>query len=157
MKSKMLVAALLVTALAGGCRQAEEAEPSTPAAPASASKAAAGAESAPSVTTTDAVVDSDVAKLAIEEPIEVSITDSAIAVKGSPIPGATRFQVTNNGTKPHTLTIEGSGVKAALDAPLAPLEVRSLTADLQPGTYRLYCPMEPDALTTQLEVAAPAQ
>ena len=157
MKTKMLVAALLVVALAGACRQTEEAETVSPAAPEAASTATSGTESAESVTTTDAVVDPDVAKLEVEEPIEVSITDNGIQVKGSPVPGATRFQVTNNGTKPHTLTIEGTGVKASLDAPLGPLEVRSLTANLQPGTYRLYCPTEPDTLTAQLEVAAPAQ
>lgn len=157
MKSKMLLAALLVIALAGACRQTEEAEPASPAAAETATSATPGAESAASVTTTDAVVDPDVAKLEVEEPIEVSITDTAIDVKGSPVPGATRFQVTNNGTRPHTLTIEGAGVKESLDAPLGPLEVRSLTANLQPGTYRIYCPTEPDTLTAQLEVAAPAQ
>jgi hypothetical protein len=155
MKTTVLMAALLAATLAAGCRQSED--PEAGMGPEGASTSTAATAEAERVTTTDAVVDPSVAKLAIEEPIAVSITDTGIQVEGSPVPGATRFQVTNNGTEQHTLVIEGMGVKAQLDAPLGPLEIRSLTADLQPGTYRLYCPMEPDRLTTQLEVKAPAQ
>ncbi|HEY0787589.1 MAG TPA: hypothetical protein VGE86_03035, partial [Thermoanaerobaculia bacterium] len=87
----------------------------------------------------------------------VSITDRGIEVKGSPVPGATQFQVTNNGTQEHSFAIEGPGGKAQLPAALKPQEVGTVTLDVTPGTYRLYCPMEPDTLTAQLEVAAPAQ
>lgn len=156
MKSKVLMAALLVTMVVAACRQGEDAEPGTASSPEAASTSTAGEAAAEAVTTTDAVVDPDVAKLAIEEPIVVSITGSAIEVKGSPVAGATQFQVTNNGTQQHTFAIEGMGLEAQLDAPLAPLEVRTLTVDLKPGTYRLYCPTEPEKLTTQLEVAQPA-
>lgn len=155
MKARVLMVALLAVTVASGCRKSEEAELAIPAAT-EATVSTSTPAAAPSVTTTDAVVDPDVAKLAIEEPIAVSITDSAIEVKGSPLPGATRFQVTNNGTQQHTLVIEGNGAKAQLEAALAPLEIRTLTVDLQPGTYRLYCPMEADRLSTQLTVAAPA-
>ncbi len=155
MKWKALIGTLLVVLAAGACRKSEvEAGPGD-APPAAAQEAAAPDATAPSVTTTDAVVDPDVAKLAIEEPIAVSITDAGIEVKGSPVPGATQFQVTNNGTQQHTLAIEGPGVKAQLATPLQPQEVGSLTATMAPGTYRLYCPMEPESLTAQLEVVQP--
>jgi hypothetical protein len=157
MRATVLMAALLAATIAGGCRQSEAPEPAAGAASGATATTTAAAGQLEGMTTTDAVVDPDVAKLAIEEPIAVSITDSGIQVKGSPVPGATQFQVTNNGTQPHNLVIEGPGVKAQLDAPLAPLEVRSITANLQAGAYRLYCPMEPDRLSTQLVVEAPVQ
>lgn len=158
MKWKSFAGALAIV-LAAACQQSEEADPSAPGGtPAAEQQGAPATATAPveSVTTTDAVVDPDVAKLAVEEPIAVSITDSGIEVKGSPVPGATMFQVTNNGTQEHSLAIEGPGGKAQLSTPLRPLEVGTVTMSVAPGTYRLYCPMEPDKLTTQIEVAAPA-
>lgn len=159
MKWKSFMGALLLAVAAAACQKTETtdlgASPEA-ATPAESATTPASNTTTESVTTTDAVVDPDVAKLAVEEPIAVSITDSGIEVTGSPVPGATRFQVTNNGTQQHSLVIEGPGGKAQLSAPLAPLEVGTVTLNVAPGTYRLYCPMEPDRLTAQLEVAPPA-
>lgn len=161
MKWKSFAGAALIVLAAVACQRTEEAEPAagadaTPSAVAQqAGTADTAAASGQTITTTDAVVDPDVAKLAIEEPIAVSITDSGVEVKGSPVPGATKFQVTNNGTQQHSLVIEGPGGKAQLAAPLQPLEVGTITLNLTPGTYRLYCPMEPETLTAKLEVEQP--
>lgn len=131
----------VVAVLALGCGPAEE-----PAEPATGTAATA-------TTATDATLDPATVKLAVEEPIAVSITDGAVAVQGELIPGATQFQVTNDGSQVYSLVIEGPGSRASLEAPLRPLETRSLTVDVQPGSYRFYVPEAQDRLTTTVEVA----
>jgi plastocyanin/quercetin dioxygenase-like cupin family protein len=55
--------------------------------------------------------------------------------------GPTTFVVTNVGTIVHNFEVEGEGIEVALDAPLSPGESASLTVDLVPGTYEVYCPV----------------
>ena len=113
----------------------------------------------PSTTaTTDTMITPDVAKLAVEDPIAVSIKNDRIDVDDDqPLPGATRFQVTNDSDQVRTLTIEGPGARASLEAPLQPFETRTMTIDVQVGTYRLISPASGGAgeLTAEVQVTAP--
>lgn len=53
--------------------------------------------------------------------------------------GEITFQVANAGSEPHTLAVEGKGVSQRSE-PIAPGGAASLTLELPPGTYRLFCP-----------------
>ena len=55
--------------------------------------------------------------------------------------GETTFEVTNAGTFPHNLEIEGQGVEAVLDANLEPGQSGTLEVELAAGTYEVYCPV----------------
>lgn len=148
-----LVLVLLAGSLACGPRETATEEPAGSAVSTSVTETT-GAGEAGSVTTTDAVIDPDVAKLAIEDPIQVSITDSAIRVTGTPVAGATRFQISNDGSQDQMLVIEGAGVREQLPAPLKPLETNSIVVTLAPGSYRLYSPANPQ-LSAELTVPQP--
>jgi plastocyanin len=54
--------------------------------------------------------------------------------------GETTFTLTNEGEFPHALEIEGSGLEEETEE-LGPGESASLTVDLEPGEYELYCPV----------------
>lgn len=54
--------------------------------------------------------------------------------------GAARLVITNEGSEPHSLVVEGQGLVFELPAPLAPGESTILSADLPPGDYLVYCP-----------------
>ncbi|MGH9458327.1 MAG: hypothetical protein ACRD2J_11895 [Thermoanaerobaculia bacterium] len=143
MRTSILLLAI-GAALAAGCDGREE--PAEPVATGTADTA---------VTTTDAVLDPEAVKLALEDPVPVSITDSAVTIEGEDlIPGPTEFQVTNDGSQVYSLVIEGPGGRTAIEAPLQPLETRTVTVELQPGTWRASVP-EAAALTAEFTVAAP--
>lgn len=107
--------------------------------------------------TTEPAITPDLVKLAVEEPVAVSIKNDRIDVDQQPYPGATRFQVTNDSDQLRTLVIEGPAVRATLEAPLQPFETRTMEVDVQPGTYRLVSPAPPDGreLSTEITVVAP--
>lgn len=72
----------------------------------------------------------------------VMLEDRHIAVRESAIPpGPAVFTITNGGSELHNLYIEGPGVKTTADGPIEEKGSRSVTADLQAGTYTLYCPI----------------
>lgn len=72
----------------------------------------------------------------------VMLEDRHIAVRESAIPpGPAVFTITNGGDQLHNLYIEGPGVKKAAGGPIEENGSRSVTVDLQPGTYTLYCPI----------------
>ena len=54
--------------------------------------------------------------------------------------GETTFTVSNEGEFPHALEIEGNGIEEGTDE-LAPGESGSVTVELEPGEYELYCPV----------------
>lgn len=56
--------------------------------------------------------------------------------------GTVTFQVSNDGQTTHNLEIEGNGVEQKLDSDLAPGDSGTLTLDLPPGTYEIYCPVD---------------
>jgi uncharacterized cupredoxin-like copper-binding protein len=55
-------------------------------------------------------------------------------------PGTYTFVATNEGRLPHALEIEGGGLEQATDT-LSGGQSADLTVTLQPGTYKLYCPV----------------
>jgi len=54
-------------------------------------------------------------------------------------PGEYDFFVTNDGTVPHNLTINGPGVANKATSDLAPQATEHLVVTLEKGTYDLYC------------------
>ncbi len=54
--------------------------------------------------------------------------------------GAARLVITNEGTEPHSLIVDGQGLVFELPSPLAPGDSTILSADLPPGDYLVYCP-----------------
>jgi plastocyanin len=76
------------------------------------------------------------------ETLDVSLVDFAIEPPDATVEaGSVTFAVTNDGTSPHNLEIEGNGVEEELPADLSGGESGELTVDLQPGTYEWYCPV----------------
>jgi uncharacterized cupredoxin-like copper-binding protein len=90
-------------------------------------------------------------------PVEVTLIDGQIQMANSLPAGSTTFTVTNNGTKEHGFEVEGNGIEEELDPTLQPSENGTLTVDLQPGTYEVYCPVgnhRAEGMTMQLTVTA---
>lgn len=55
--------------------------------------------------------------------------------------GPTTFRARNNGSLPHVLEVEGAGEEWVTDT-IAPGEWATLQAELTPGTYEVYCPLD---------------
>ena len=73
-------------------------------------------------------------------------------------PGVVIFTVTNVGSIPHALEVEGQGVEQETDV-IQPGASATLTLTLTPGTYDVYCPVGEDShkklgMQTRLTVAA---
>jgi plastocyanin len=64
------------------------------------------------------------------DPADVSVDEA----------GETTFTVSNEGEFPHALEIEGNGIEEEKEE-LGPGESGSVTVDLEPGEYELYCPV----------------
>lgn len=57
-------------------------------------------------------------------------------------PGTYTFKADNEGKFPHTIIINGPGVdKKSAGGPLQGGQSASVTVDLQPGTYEIWCPV----------------
>ena len=142
---RMIVFGLLIVALVA-CQRETATEP----AEGTAADTAATATTEPPITP-------DLVKLAVEEPVVVTIRNDGIDVAEQPFPGATRFQVTNESDQVRTLVIEGPSVRAPLEAPLQPLETRTITVDVQAGTYRFVSPAPADGreLSKEITVVVP--
>lgn len=54
------------------------------------------------------------------------------------LPGSYTFEFTNDGAMDHDLVIEGEGINEATPV-IGPGETETLTVDLTPGTYTVYC------------------
>lgn len=54
--------------------------------------------------------------------------------------GETTFTLTNDGESEHALEIEGEGLEEETDT-IGPGDSASVTIDLQPGEYEVYCPV----------------
>ena len=71
----------------------------------------------------------------------VSLTDFAIDPANPRVnSGPVTFSVTNDGSAPHALEIEGSGVEEATEV-LDGGGSAELSVDLEPGEYEWYCPV----------------
>jgi uncharacterized cupredoxin-like copper-binding protein len=76
-----------------------------------------------------------------EETVAVSLTEFAIDMPTDLAAGPITFQVTNDGTTDHNFEVEGQGIEEELPQNLAPGQSGTLSLDLAPGTYEVYCPV----------------
>ena len=72
--------------------------------------------------------------------IEVELVAFEIEMPEQIQAGSRVFEVTNDGEIQHAFEIEGQGSEWVLES-INPGETATLTADLQPGTYTVYCPV----------------
>ncbi|MFW6061209.1 MAG: plastocyanin/azurin family copper-binding protein [Planctomycetota bacterium] len=76
--------------------------------------------------------------------VDVGLTEWEIDTAQTLPPGRTVLQVTNNGNMPHDLAIQGQGLNKQLEPGDAYLEAGqsgTMEIDLQPGEYRVWCPV----------------
>jgi uncharacterized cupredoxin-like copper-binding protein len=112
---------------------------------------------APETTTATATGTSATATAGIATaPIQVTLSEYSIGMPSTLPAGRTRFEIRNTGQLPHNFEIEGQGIEVELEEDLAAGESGVLEVDLQPGTYRIYCPVgnhdEEHGMTMQLTV-----
>jgi plastocyanin len=76
--------------------------------------------------------------------IQVSETEYKLTPKTVTIAkaGTYTIEATNNGTVDHALTVEGNGLEETRTDTIGPHDSSFITVDLEPGTYRLYCPID---------------
>ena len=88
--------------------------------------------------------------------ILVTLNEYSIEMPATLPAGLTKFEIRNAGQLPHNFEIEGQGIEKELEEDLAPGASGTLEVDLQPGTYRIYCPVgthdTEHGMTTQLTV-----
>jgi uncharacterized cupredoxin-like copper-binding protein len=78
----------------------------------------------------------------VDQPITVVLTEFSVQLDRDTIPpGVVRFRVRNNGAEEHALVVEGMGHRLSTDL-IDPGEWAVLDADLDPGEYDVYCPVE---------------
>lgn len=109
----------------------------------------------PETTETAAVTSTPGAETA-SAAVQVTLTEYTIQMPSALPAGRTTFEIHNNGQLPHNFEIEGQGIEQELEQDLAAGERGILEVDLQPGTYRVYCPVgthdTEHGMTTQLTV-----
>jgi plastocyanin len=74
--------------------------------------------------------------------VNVHLTEYAIEMPDTLIAGVHTFTVTNAGKVNHNFAIEGPGVSMKLAGDLPRGDSADLTAPLQKGTYKVYCPVD---------------
>lgn len=76
--------------------------------------------------------------------VQVTETEFKIDMPKSLPAGQTEFEIKNQGTVQHSFEIENEaqGFQAELEHNLNPGETATLTVNLQPGTYHVYCPVD---------------
>jgi hypothetical protein len=74
------------------------------------------------------------------ETVEVKLAGHDIDMPTSVHAGPTRFEVVNGGDTVHGFEVEGLGIEEEIEQ-IPPGERRALVVNLEPGTYRVYCPV----------------
>jgi uncharacterized cupredoxin-like copper-binding protein len=82
------------------------------------------------------VVEEPIATIEVQE-TEFSLDPSEMTLDP---PGTYVFRAVNSGTVEHALEIEGEGIEEETEE-IAPGESAELEVNLDPGTYKLYCPV----------------
>jgi uncharacterized cupredoxin-like copper-binding protein len=77
--------------------------------------------------------------------VDVRVTDHQLEMPSSLPTGPTKFQVTNTGSQEHSFGITGPRADDKLEASLKPGESGELELYLEPGTYRVYSPVDESA------------
>ena len=89
--------------------------------------------------------------------VEVHLSEYAIKMPDTLPAGPTTFVVHNDGKKIHSFRIEGPGLSEILAKPVEPEMTERLQVTLQPGEYKVYCPVgshENKGMKTTLKVTA---
>ena len=89
--------------------------------------------------------------------MEVRLTEYAVEMPKTLPAGPATFQIHNAGMKTHSFKIEGPGIDQLLSTPVKPRETGKLDLILQPGEYKVYCPIgnhSAKGMTTTLTVTA---
>lgn len=73
--------------------------------------------------------------------VEVHLSEYAIQMPQTLPAGPTTFLVRNEGHKSHSFKIEGPKTGFQLETVVRPQETGSLEVTLQPGEYKVYCPI----------------
>ena len=81
--------------------------------------------------------------------VDVSLSEFTIDMPAELAAGPTRFAIVNNGGAPHNFVIEGPGLNRRLANNLQPGQSGFLNADLEPGTYTIFCPVGEGAHRSQ--------
>ncbi|MEX0891219.1 MAG: copper-binding protein [Gemmatimonadota bacterium] len=80
----------------------------------------------------------------LQVPVPVTLDEWTIRLERDTLEaGTVTFAVANEGEYEHALEVEGQGNEWET-AVIAPGGVSSLAADLEPGTYEVYCPVQDD-------------
>jgi uncharacterized cupredoxin-like copper-binding protein len=73
--------------------------------------------------------------------VEVRLSEYAVGMPQALPAGPTAFHLRNEGHKSHSFKIEGPGIDGTMAAILKPGETGDLQVTLQPGEYKIYCPI----------------
>lgn len=90
-------------------------------------------------------------------PVQVTLTEYRIEMPATLPAGPTTFAIRNAGQAPHNFEIEGQGIEQELENDLQPGESGTLEVNLQPGTYRIYCPVGNHATEHGMEMQLTVQ
>jgi len=89
--------------------------------------------------------------------VEVTLSEYAVGMPHTLPAGPTTFLIHNEGKKTHSFKIEGPGIDEILKKPVPPAATDQLQVTLQPGEYKIYCPIgshEAKGMTMKLAVTA---
>ena len=79
--------------------------------------------------------------------INANLVEWDVELSQSSVPaGEVSFQTVNSGTVEHALEVEGQGIEEETEH-LQPGATESLTVNLEPGTYEVYCPVVTDGVS----------
>ena len=73
--------------------------------------------------------------------VEVHLSEYMVKMPSTLPPGPTTFALHNDGAKSHAFKLEGPGIEGTQSAILAPHKSGELQVTLQPGEYKVYCPI----------------
>lgn len=73
--------------------------------------------------------------------VNVRMVDYSFEMPNQIAAGSVTFNVENAGEHKHNFEIEGQGIEKELEEDLEPGQRGTLRVDLQPGRYRVYCPV----------------
>ncbi|HEV2855105.1 MAG TPA: cupredoxin domain-containing protein [Thermoanaerobaculia bacterium] len=74
-------------------------------------------------------------------PVEVRLSEYAVGMPQTLPAGPAAFHVRNEGHKSHSFRIEGPGIVDSPATILKPGETSDFQVTLQPGEYKVYCPI----------------
>ncbi len=73
--------------------------------------------------------------------VEVRLSEYTVEMPHTLLAGPTAFLLRNEGQKSHSFKIEGPGIEDAPAVIVKPGKTDSLQVTLQPGEYKVYCPI----------------